>query len=470
LVFYVATLAPTVLWGDDAFLQRAAVSGALPNDGGGHWLHFWLARLFVRLPWGDAAYRVNLLSAVAAALTIPLVYGIGRALHLSYAAAAAGALSLAVAHTFWTHAVRAEVYSLFLLLTALSLWLWFSWRPERPGYSYAAAFLGGPLLLAHQMGLLLWPALAVLLWQRRRWPARRQQVLMLVAFLSGWTFAGWVIHYQVGEDTVLKSLAVYFTRSGTDFSGSLFDFSPGHLPGDMGYWLVMLVLQFAGPAVLLGFWGLAGRWRDPSARLLMVFYGTAVLFALSYRVNDRYVFFLPGYLAFALFVGYGWQALGEKRPELARLAWPLLVIVPVLTYGLLPLLMSGLNIPLAGVRQLPGREPLSFFLWPAKNGYMGAAEYGRLALDSLPPDSVLIGDHTPIETLHYLQVVEGIRPDVRLVKIQAGSPLPASLQAGGGPGPFFLADNNPAYYNLTSLPGAVVHPVGVVYRLKLSDG
>jgi hypothetical protein len=83
-------------------------------------------------------------------------------------------------------------------------------------------------------------------------------------------------------------------------------------------------------------------------------------------------------------------------------------------------------------------------------------------------DAVLIGDHTPIQPIWYLQVVEGLRPDVRLIAVEAGQdlgPIVARLEADK---PVFLADNNGSYYNLRSITGARLEPVGPIYRL-LSD-
>jgi SAM-dependent methyltransferase len=73
LAFYISTLAPTVLWGDDAFFQRSAFDGTLPRDGGGHWLWFMLARAIVHILPGEVAYKVNLLSALAGTATIVIL-------------------------------------------------------------------------------------------------------------------------------------------------------------------------------------------------------------------------------------------------------------------------------------------------------------------------------------------------------------------------------------------------------------
>jgi len=53
--FYYFTLAPTLLWGDNAYFQRSAFERILRPDAGGHWLWFQFAQLFVWLGWGDIA-------------------------------------------------------------------------------------------------------------------------------------------------------------------------------------------------------------------------------------------------------------------------------------------------------------------------------------------------------------------------------------------------------------------------------
>lgn len=468
-LFYLATLAPTVLWGDDAFFQWSTAAGYLQPDGGGHWLHFVLARLFIHLPVGDVAYRVNLLSAVAATLTILFLFAAGRSLGLSNGAAAAGALSLAISHTFWTHAVRAEVYTLFTFMLALMLWLAAAWREERPLYLYIAAFLFGPTLLSHQMGLLLLPAFALLLWLRRGWLQGKDWLFTIITFIAGLGLAAGIIQIQVGQANLFDSLSTYFTRSGADFSGSIFDFSLSQFPADIGFWLALLALQFIGPALLLGLLGFFTMRKRPVAGLpLLLFFSLTAIFAATYRVNDRYVFFLPGYLVFALMVGGGWEVLKHKQPKAAYAALPLLVLIPFVTYAALPPLLQTAGISIPDARQLPGREPVSFFLQPAKSGYTEAADYGRAALTSLPPNSILIADHTPLETLTYLQRVEGLRLDVQLVEVGPGQNLAPIVRGFPADRPVFLADNNPDYYNLSSLPRIVLIPEGFIYRLSNS--
>ncbi|MCI0577287.1 MAG: DUF2723 domain-containing protein [Chloroflexi bacterium] len=470
---YLATVAPTVLWGDDAFLLRMAATGTLRPDGGGHWVWLQLTQLFLRLPWGDTAYRVNLLSVTAASLTVFLVFAAGRALGLSRVAAAAAAISLAVSHTFWSHAVRTEVYTTFTVFLALHLWLWADWQPERPWSIFLSGLLFGPTLLAHQLALLLLPPLCFLLWRQRAWLGWRQRAWLLLAFVAGLLSFMVVIDYQTGSREILSGLYLYFTYSGHDFSNALLDFSWRALPRDTILWLGFLGLQFIGLAWWLGLRGVVGIIHHQPVTAgagvwlaLLILYATSAFFAFSYRVTDQYVFFLPGYVVVALVVGRGWdQWAGRLQGRGAFLALALLVAVPVVTYYSLPRLLAATGFNPLNVRQLPGREPHRFFLWPAKNGYTGAADYGRAALEPLPANSVLLADFTPSETLDYLQVVEGLRPDVRLIKIDKEQNLAAVVATLPPGAAVFLADNNPRYYNLASLQPARLEPAGVIYQL-----
>ena len=73
LGLYVRTLAPSVatLFDDSLEFQLVPVLLAIPHPTG-YPLYALLGRLATLVPFGDAAYRVNLLSAVAAAVAVAL--------------------------------------------------------------------------------------------------------------------------------------------------------------------------------------------------------------------------------------------------------------------------------------------------------------------------------------------------------------------------------------------------------------
>jgi hypothetical protein len=149
LALYVRTLAPSVaaLFDDSLefplVVQRLAI--AHPT---GYPLYILLGKLFTlgtksAAGAGDVAlasqvaYRVNLLSAVTGAVTVVLVYLVGRQVARRRLPALVGALALAVSPVFWSQAIVAEVYTLHsafvaaALLVAL-LWARRPWAPVSP--------------------------------------------------------------------------------------------------------------------------------------------------------------------------------------------------------------------------------------------------------------------------------------------------------------------------------------------------
>ena len=472
LLLYSATLAPTVLWGDDAFFQRAAFDDSLRRDGGYHWLWLQAARLFLRISSVNVAYTVNFVSAAAAALTVSILYGAIYQACRTRPAAVVGAVGIALSHTFWMHAVRAEVYTVFTVFMALQLFLWFAWRVDRLWPILLAAALGGITLLGHQMALLMVPALLLLLVLRRRWLTRREWGLLLLSFVLGLLPFFLVVWLQIDGDSIGNKIWHYLTHSGIDFSDSLFDFATNRLARNAAIWIGLLGLQFVGFSGLLGLWGaLFPTNRSHEWWTITTLFVTSVLFAFSYSVSDQFVFFLPSYIAFAFFVAWGWQRADRfmrgRRLQSAMLL--LIVLIPIGTYYALPrwLVSTGSN-PL-GVRILPNREPNRFFLWPAKGSYTGAYDFGRSALEILPADSILLADYTPYETLLYLKTIESIRPDVRLVNVLPGRDLKPTLDQLPKDVPIFFADNDPEYYNFKSMSCAKFEPHGPIYRFVCAE-
>jgi len=131
LTLYVQTLAPSVATLFDDSLEFPLVSYRLgiahPT---GYPLYTLLGKLFTLLPWHNVAWRVNLLSAVAGALTVAFVYLVARQLVARRLPALLGAVALAVSPVFWSQAVVAEVYTLTGAFVALLLWLALRWARQ----------------------------------------------------------------------------------------------------------------------------------------------------------------------------------------------------------------------------------------------------------------------------------------------------------------------------------------------------
>ncbi|RIK29452.1 MAG: hypothetical protein DCC52_07290, partial [Chloroflexi bacterium] len=118
-VVYLRTLTPGVLDGDSGEWQYMANILGVPHSTG-YPSYVLLAKLLTLFPIGNAAWRVNLFSALCAALTVPIVYFLAKRLARSRVAAILAASFFALMPTLWASATIAEVYALNTLLIALT--------------------------------------------------------------------------------------------------------------------------------------------------------------------------------------------------------------------------------------------------------------------------------------------------------------------------------------------------------------
>jgi len=426
LGFYLATLAPGLLWGDDAHLQLIAVKGILQGSAGSHPLWVAIAHLFTWLPFGEIAGRVNAVSAVFGALTLPLVYWTARDLRIGRTAALMATLALMVSHTFWTHAVRTEVYTLTLAFMALLMWSMVRWtNTGHPGWLWLAAMTLGLGLSAHLLVALYLHACAWLVWRQRLKLAPRDLLVALgMALVGVLPLLGLVVrdaqtlHLQ-GIDIVRWAL---FSFEGYDFSGAFFNFSWALLPLDTFEWLAFLSLQFIGPALLAGFLGAVASWRrwplTWSVYVALLYLGV-LSFSFAYRVGDRYVFYLPSYLPFVLWIGLGFDRWHHRVPRAwERRLFPLVVTLmvlylPWLTYVNTPYLVAR-GITFRDTRHVPGPMGRYFFLWPPKLWYNDSKNFAHEVLQAAPPNALILADPILYAPLDFVREVEGVRPDVAL--------------------------------------------------------
>ena len=478
-MLYCGTVAPTVLWGDDAELQRIVLTGEqrmLGQSGAASHL-LWLAvtRAFVFwtgwLPL-DAAGRTNLVSALAGALALPFVYGaaaevaraVGRSV-LVAGVAAAGAFALS--HTFWLLAVRPDVYTLQTALLACATWALLRWR--RAGgvgllaiasLAATAALLNHVMILASGLGL---AAIALSATSGRR------RGLLLSALAAG-TIGLVVLALAALRGVPLLSLV----QAALSYRPQLP--SPRDVVLLGGY----LVYQF--PLSLpLALVGVVALWRRERALTLalMLLYGANVLLMLfrhhpAMEVRDQYIFFLPSYVPVAILIGLG-AAAATMRVKPALLG--ALVAAPLVVYPVASATAGAIATRLAPARQLPGRDPVGYYLLPPKMGYDGARRFADAAFAALEPGAVVVSDWLPYQTLLYVQQVEGTRPDVQLEMINAGNDAQLSflltqVQRRSVPPPLYLADNSPPpYYELEQIGRCfTVTPEGPVFRLTYRGG
>ena len=129
LALYINTMAPTVsLWDCGEFIATSVTLG-VPHPPGTP-LYLLLGNVFSHIPlYSDIGARVNLMSPIASALSVMLLYHITVILiqefrvsshnwadvFIVYISSFIGAMTFAVTDSHWFNAVEAEAYSIFLL-------------------------------------------------------------------------------------------------------------------------------------------------------------------------------------------------------------------------------------------------------------------------------------------------------------------------------------------------------------------
>jgi hypothetical protein len=484
-VISLASAAPSLLWGDDAELQRIAVTGEAraigQSSAASHLLWQIVASAFVRwtawLPL-DEAGRVTLVSAIAAALVIiPLaltVRDISRQVGLGNRAAAVGsvvgAVALGLSHTFWLLASRPDAYTIQTFLLASALWAAVRASGSASPWRWWLVVVGivAVTMTNHAMVLASLPGLGVVAISGR---IERRAVLVA----GGLAIAIGVVVIGAAREAGFPfgALAATLTRYRPQLPRPL----------DPIAWLVYLAYQFP-VAMMLVRWGFPRFLRSQKrlgAGLLLLFVGPVVLVLFpALYIRDQYIFYLPSYLPVAVVIGLAAGWIVENPPTWVRVRgrWLTAALVamacaPIAVYPLAAAVAGPIATRLAPSRVLPGRDPVWYYLWPPKTGYTGARDYVTAAFSALPQGAVVVADWLPYQPMRYVQAVEGGRPDVRLEMINAGDGRQMAFLRAQPPGAtLFLADVSPApYYEIDDIRACFdIEAVGVVYRLRRKEG
>jgi hypothetical protein len=162
LVAYVATLYPDLAGGDSGELAAAVASGGVIHPPG-YPAYALLGGLFANLPGGTLAWRLGLLSAVCDAAAASVVYLAALRVTRSRGGALVAATLFAFAPGIWRYAICPEVFALDNLFVALLLLLAFlydEYKEQR--YAQWGAFVFGLGLSNHHT--ILFAAVPIVLW------------------------------------------------------------------------------------------------------------------------------------------------------------------------------------------------------------------------------------------------------------------------------------------------------------------
>ena len=433
LVFtiHLFTAARTVTFSDSGdFLMGIKTVGNI--HGPGYPLYLMTVKLFSWLfPFGTLAFRASVYSGLFATLTGCLIYWILVRMTRSRAGAAVGALAYSFSYTFWYQSVIAETYSLNAFFICLLIVLALRWeRQLEEGEGAAAdnticafALVYGLAFTNHFSIIFLLPAFLFLAldtdWRRTLAPRNlfRAAVFFIIGtlpYIYEPTAAFRGPAYNYGDPATLKAwfrhITVYYQRGG------LFGYPYRYFP--LRFWRYFGTLTTEFPY----FWWLAalgfpasfrGRSKKHALFLALLFL-LALLPVMTYLQLEavlRAHFYYTSYLVVSLWVGMGAAYLiGLVKRSAARVdisversllaaALAILVLCPLLAFAV-------------------------HYRKVDKSGYTYAREMAENMLGTAAPDSmIVVDDDNVIFPCLYLQVVNGIRNDVRVISaIAAGVP------------------------------------------------
>jgi hypothetical protein len=463
---YLGTLSPSITWehngADSGDLATAVAVGGVPHPSG-YPTYLVVAELFRRLPWGDVAYRLGLLSAAASALAAALISAIAmeglppeNGMALRSAVGAAAGLLFAFSPLVWSQAVIPEVYGLHALaccaILALALRARTSTRPAAIFVCFLALGLG---LGNHLSVALLLPALLSLTWDRLRADARTYVIggtaglalgLAVYVLLPLRAASGPPVNW--GGATSLPGFA--WLVSGRTYRDLLFAVPWAQVPARLIVVLRVFVVSSNGLGLPLAVLGLADLYARDRKLAMASLYGVAAFsaYAIGYNTIDSYVYLVPAMAILAIWIAAGLGvAMRAGRRHLA--AYP--VLRTVLAAVILCLGLSG----------APWR-------WSRLDLYADseALDYGLAVVRAAVPNALLVvsGDaHT--FAVWYARYALNERDDVVVVNdsllafdwyrraLEVTHPEPASLPADLE---HLLADYLPSRpVELTDRPGHV---------------
>lgn len=422
LALYIVSCAPDFVWQDSGMIQYRVWHNDIEGKLGlalSHPLFYVLAIGAKYITFGEFAYRVNLVSAIAAAVAVANLYLFLRLWLGKTLPAIIGAVTFGFSHTFWRHGSIAETYPLYIAFFLAGLIMLLQYvRTERVVYLYGLAGFNGLAMAVHMFASIPFVCYAVfvlLLLVRKRIRPRHFGLAAVFWFIGAGLYV-----YLVAR-TMLQSGDVWATLASAAFGGR---YKGAVLNLSFGFRIIKenilyIILNFPTPNFVLFFVGCYGisklsptrSFRNVLLALTILFF----LFAFRYTVVDRYAFFIPFYCLASIMVGLGSHFLSIRVRHKSLIYFVLvLAFLPAGVYAAAPSLARRMGLNIGISRDIPYRDEFKYFLQPWRTGYHGASQFACEALESVEPNAAIYADGTTVYPLLCVQQIKTKRMDVQI--------------------------------------------------------
>jgi MFS family permease len=436
LAIYIRTMLPGTSFWDTGEAQTVPPTLSIfhPTGFPAYTLVGWL---WSRLPLGEVAWRMNLLSGVsiagAAGLAVLVIGQLAEERHrVTVAAAAAiGGLAFAFASEPWRDAVRADVHALHALLAALVIWLLVSWASARSAHSPGADRWLMAASLTFGIGMSNHPLIGLMAFGIGAWlfivdPAiwRRWKLVLACGLLLalGLALYGYILLrawtppepplFYARPTTLERFRYLVFAEQFHD----LFRAFDAPL-ADLGFkWADaerVLERQFIGPGWLIAGVGaavLAARRLGAFVFLGLLAAGN-VLYAMNFRDGDIDRYYLltvwVGAVAIGLAVSAVAGAAGRTLADATRRALGI--------SGRRRAAVAGALVAMLLAAALPVGSLVVLYRERDRSNDFDAERWVAAVHEALPDDAVIISWWSYSTPLWYHRWIEGERPDVKII-------------------------------------------------------
>ncbi|HVP35351.1 MAG TPA: DUF2723 domain-containing protein [Terriglobales bacterium] len=421
---YFKTLAPTISWIDSGELATVCTTLGIAHPTG-YPVYTLIGKLFSFLPFGSPVQNLNLLSLFFISFAnLFLFFVLGTIIELLFPElqeswrnyiSLLSPLTFSFTPTFWSQATSNEVYGLNILLGTILVYLTLSQiilRKQKKNVLsdkifYLFSFLYGLSFGNHLSTVLLLPGFLFLLMvvHGKSLFERNRIILMLSFFILGISVYLYLpIRSSLnplmnwGAPSALSNLKRHI--SGWQYRVWMFSESSQAFWESLKNYLHLFYSQFPAylvPWLILGFIILLKKNWKIFVFLLLIFLFT-IFYGINYQIPDIDPYFLPSFLAAAIWLGCGiaWicDFLREIRQNMRTIA-----LILIILFSSLPLINLFRN----------------YFKQDESRNYF-AYDYAEDILKSIKKDSIVltkIWDH--YSPWLYLKYVENKRPDVKLI-------------------------------------------------------
>lgn len=409
LAVYLFTLQKDVLPADSGEFQLVASQLGVAHPPG-YPLYTMVGKIFTLLtPWRPAL-GLNLMSAVLAAATLALTFKTVQRIAggpLASWGGLAATIALGTCTTFWAQATTANIRMPTMFLMAWCLY-------EIARFKANSSSALGRFALALSLGLTHHASLIFvglffivylvlvepsLLWTPRRW------IRPLVMFALGqlvWLYlpirGAMGALFAPSDLTSVQGFLHHALARG--FSGDMFAFAaPQYLFARLAVLPTLFLFQFNFVLLIASVCGaLLTCWRDWRLGLSLIGgWALHVYVTITYRAPQTVEYMMPAYLLQVIALGSGIAYLAEwaaGRPHL---------IATCTRFAISGMLLADI---LNGVAHAPGYIQLA--------ADHSTRDYVEPILHQAPTGALILADWHWATPLQYLQIVEGMRPDVTI--------------------------------------------------------